>query len=119
MNAPVENAPPSFELNRPTIVSLLYLASFAVGITSLIGVILAYAWKKDDTPAWEASHYLYLIHTFWIAVIGVALCVVLMTVFIGFLLLAPLAALVIVRCVLSLAKAQKRQPMPNADSWFV
>ena len=30
-----------FDLNRPTIVSLLYLSSFVFGVTAIVGVVLA------------------------------------------------------------------------------
>ena len=32
----------AFEMNRSTIISLLYIASFRAGVTSIIGVVLAY-----------------------------------------------------------------------------
>ena len=44
--------------------------------------------------------------------------VLLMIVLIGFLLIFAVAALVVVRCVLSLINAQKRQPMPNPGTWL-
>lgn len=36
------NPASGFELNNPTIISLLYLASFVVGVTGIIGVVLAF-----------------------------------------------------------------------------
>jgi uncharacterized membrane protein len=39
----------------PGLVDLLYLASMVVGITALIGVILAYL-NRGTAPAWAASH---------------------------------------------------------------
>ncbi len=43
------NATPAggFDLNRPTIINLLYIASFITGITGIIGVVLAYVWKGE------------------------------------------------------------------------
>ena len=103
----------SFDLNQPTIISLLYLSSFILGITSIVGVVLAYMWKAEPKEEWEVSHYQYLINTFWIGLVGSIISVVLMIVLIGFLLLLAVAAWVVVRCVLSLINAQKREPMPN------
>jgi uncharacterized membrane protein len=111
MPPPAQGA--SFDFNRPTIVALLYLVSPLVGITAIVGVVLAYVWRGEPHPDWEDSHYLYLIRTFWIGLLGSAICVVLMLVLIGFPLLAALAVLIIVRCVLALVNAQKRQPMPS------
>ena len=103
----------SFDFNQPTIISLLYLSSFILGVTSIVGVVLAYVWKGESKEEWEASHFQYLINTFWIGLIGGVVSVFLMIVLIGFLLLPAVIVLVVVRCVLSLINAQKREPMPN------
>ena len=108
----------AFDLNQPTIVSLLYLSSFILGVTSIVGVVLAYVWRGEPKEEWEASHYQYLINTFWIGFVGSIVSVILMIVLIGFLLLFAVAGLVIVRCVLSLINAQKREPMPNPGTWL-
>lgn len=102
-----------FDFNNPTIISLLYLSSFILGITSLVGVVLAYVWKGESHAEWEESHYQYLINTFWIGLVGGVISVFLMLLLIGFLLLPAVMVLVVVRCVLSLINAQKQQPMPN------
>lgn len=108
-----------FEFNNPTIISLLYLASFITGITAIIGVVLAYLWRNEPRAAWEASHYQYLINTFWIALVGSILGFLLMIVLLGFLILAAVAVLVIVRSVMSLVNAQKHAPIANPSTWFV
>ena len=108
-----------FDFNQPTVISLLYLASFLLGITALVGVVLAYVWKGQPKADWEVSHYSYLIRTFWIGLIGSVAGIVLTVVLIGVLVLLAVAALVLVRCVLSLINAQKRVPMPNPDSWLI
>jgi uncharacterized membrane protein len=108
-------SPPSggFEFNNPTVISLLYISSAVLGITALVGVILAYVWKAEPKAEWEVSHYQYLINTFWIALVGSVISFILMLVLIGFLLIVAVWILVIVRCVLSLVNAQKHLPMPN------
>lgn len=102
-----------FDFNQPTIISLLYLSSFILGVTVLVGVVLAYVWKGESHEDWEDSHFQYLINTFWIGFIGGIVSVLLMIALIGFLLLPAVMVLVVVRCVLSLVNAQKKQPMPN------
>lgn len=102
-----------FDFNYPTIVGLLYLSSFLVGITGLVGVVLAYVWKGEARDAWEASHYEYLINTFWIGFIGTIIGVILSFVLIGIPILLGVVALTVVRSVLSLVRAQRREPMPN------
>jgi len=103
----------SFDLNNPTIISLLYLSSVILGITAIIGLVLAYVWRGEDHPEWQTSHYQYLINTFWIGLIGSVISVILMLLLVGFLLIVAVAVLVVVRCILSLINAQKQQPMPN------
>lgn len=114
---PVPNA--GFQFNRPTIISLLYLASFVVGISGIVGVVLAFVWRAEPEADWEVSHYQYLINTFWIALIGGIVGVILTMVLIGLLVLLAVAVLVITRSVMSLLNAQKRQPMPNPGSWTI
>jgi len=105
-------------MNRPTIISLLYLSSFILGVTALIGVILAFVWKGEPHEDWEETHYQYLINTFWIGLVGTIVGIVTMIVLVGFLVLLATVALCVVRSVLSLLKAQKREPMPNPGTLF-
>lgn len=108
-----------FDFNHPTIISLLYLSSAVLGVTAIVGLVLAYVWKGEAHAEWESSHYQYLIRTFWIGLIGAVVSVLLMIVLIGVLLLVAVGVLVLVRCVLSLVNAQKQLPMPNPESLFV
>jgi len=104
--APAPQAQSSgFDFNHPTIISLLYLSSFVLGVTAIVGVVLAFVWKGEPHADWESSHYEYLIRTFWIGLIG-------------FLLMLAVAVLVVVRSVLSLVNAQKQMPMPNPETWL-
>ena len=116
---PVSNG---FDLNRPTIVALLYVSSFLIGITGIIGVVLAYVWKGEPHEPWEETHYTWLIRTFWIAFIGsvIGIFLTIITFGIGIILTGPflllLAVWALVRTILSLVNAQKRAPMPNPQS---
>jgi len=108
----------SFEFNQPTIVAGLYLLAPFVGITGLIGLILAYVWRSEKPDSWEATHYTYMIRGFWI---WFAACVIgfpLLVIFIGLFVLLAGFALVIVRAVLSIIRAQKREPMPQPETWL-
>lgn len=115
------NASPSggFDLNHPTIISLCYISSLVLGVTGLVGIVLAFVWKGEAHDEWEDSHYQYLINTFWIGLVGSIVSFILMIVLIGFFLLFATMALVIVRSVLSLINAQKRLAMPNPGSWTI
>ena len=117
-SGPSSPATSSCDFNQPTIISALYLSGFLLGVTWIVGVVLAYVWKGEAKAEWEASHYTYLIRTFWIGFIGTVISIFLMIVLIGFLLWAAVAVLMVVRCVLSLINAQKHEPMPNPETWL-
>lgn len=124
MNDPTQRpdatpVPNGFEFNRPTIVSLLYLASCVTGVTLIIGVVLAYVWKGEPHQPWEETHYTYLIRTFWIAVVGTVLGMLTLLIGIGFLILPGIGIWALVRTVLSLVGAQKREPMKDPETLFI
>ena len=105
-----------FEFNRPTIIGLLYAASYVTGITAIIGVVLAYVWKGESHLPWEGTHYTYLIRTFWIGVIASVLGVITLLIGVGFLILLAVGVWGLVRTVMSLINAQKREPMKDPET---
>lgn len=116
---PARNESPNssgFDFNQPTIIALLYLLGFVTGITSFVGIVLAHVWSSDDRQSWAASHYSYHIRTFWFGLLASLIAGLLSLVLIGFLLFPLIAIWVGVRSVLSLIKAQKREPMPNPET---
>lgn len=117
-DAPTPAPQGGFDLNRPTIISLLYLSSFLLGITGIVGLVLGYVWRGEAHEPWEDSHYQYLINTFWLGLAGSIIGFILMIVLIGIFVLLGVMALTVVRCVLSIVKAQKREPMPNPGTWL-
>lgn len=102
-----------FDMNRPTIIALLYLGSLVLGVTSIVGVVLAYVWRGEPHEPWEDSHYQYLANTFWIGLVGGFIGIVLSIVLIGIPILIAVMVLMVVRSILALLRAQKREPMPN------
>lgn len=112
-----EQAPNSgFEFNQPTIISLLYLGSFITGISGLVGIVLAHVWQSENQENWAASHFTYLIRTFWIGLVASIISGLLVIVFIGVLLIPLVMVWVGVRSVMSLIKAQKQEPMPDPQT---
>ena len=121
MNDPTQRpdatpAADGFDLNRPTIVGLLYAASYLTGVTAIIGVVLAYVWKGEAHQPWEATHYTYLIRTFWIGVIASVLGVLTLLIGVGFLILFAVGIWALVRTIMSLINAQKRAPMKDPET---
>jgi len=108
---------PGFDFNHPTIISLCYIASFVTGITGIVGAVLAYIWR-GEAAEWEQSHLTYLIRTFWIGLLGGFIGTLLSVILIGIPLLIAVAVWFAVRSVLSLVRAQKREPMPDPQTWL-
>ena len=92
-----------FDMNRPTI----------------IGLVLAYVWKGEPHEPWEATHYTYLIRTFWLGLIGGMIGFVTMFILIGFLILPAVGIWALVRVIMSLINTQKRAAMPNPETFLI
>lgn len=99
------------------VIYALFLASFVVGFTSLIAVVVAYVYRGKG-PAWLDEHYRYQIRTFWIGLLYAAISVVLAFVGIGFLLMIVLAVWLIVRCVKGFKGLQEKRAPSNVDTWL-
>lgn len=111
-----------FDMNRPTIISLLYVGSFLAGITSIIGVILAYVWNGEPHESWQDSHFRYHIRTFWMGFAWSFVALVGSILTLGLLAWAlfPLVAVwFIARAIKSLMAAQKHQPVQNVTTWLI
>ncbi len=99
------------------VIYALYLASFILGFTSIIGVVIAYVYKGKG-PAWLDEHYRYQIRTFWIGLVYGILFSVLTVILIGFPLLLALAVWLIIRCVKGFKGLQERRAPANVDTWL-
>lgn len=107
-----------FDLNKATIISLLYISSFLVGITGLVGFILALVWKDEVAGTWEESHLQFHVMTFIIGLIVGFIGFILSFILIGIPLLLALAVWILVRSVLALLKAQKQEPIADPKTWL-
>ncbi len=113
-----EPAAPGFDLNKATIISLLYIAGFVVGITGLLGFILALVWKDEVAGTWEESHLQFHIMTFIIGFVVAIIGGILSFILIGIPILLALAVWILVRSVLALLKAQKHEPIADPKTWL-
>jgi uncharacterized membrane protein len=100
-----------FELNRPTIVSLLYLAGFLTLLSGIAGLVLAYVWRNEPHEAWEQSHFTFLIRTFWIGLGLSVICALLSVIMVGLLGFVAIGVWIVVRSVMALVAAQKHAPI--------
>ncbi|HEY5065312.1 MAG TPA: hypothetical protein VIJ04_10910 [Xanthobacteraceae bacterium] len=99
-------------------VYILYLASYVVGITALVGVIIAHVQIGSTADPMLRSHYQWQIRTFWIGllyfVIGVVLCFIL----VGILVLLFWFIWTIVRTIKGLLALNENQSIANPTSWL-
>lgn len=100
------------------VIYALYLASFVLGFTSLIGVVIAYVYKGKG-PAWLDEHYRYQIRTFWIGLLYAVIFSLLTFILIGFPLLLALAIWLIIRCVKGFKGLQEKRAPSNVDAWLL
>lgn len=124
MNDDVQNEKVVIESPKPAdttmamVVYALYLASFVVGFTAVVGLVIAYVYR-DKGPAWLDEHYRYQIRTFWIGLLYGAIAALLVFVLIGFPLLIALAVWVIIRCVKGFRGLQEKRAPDNVDTWLI
>ncbi len=116
-DVPANQAAVSDRSGMVTVVYILYLVGLVVGITHLIGVIMAYV-NRSGAPDWAQSHYQLQIRTFWIGLLYGVIGIVLAFVVIGWVLLLFTVVWMIVRCVKGLKFASSMQPYPNATTWL-
>jgi uncharacterized membrane protein len=107
----------SAEAKNVSLIYILYLVSFVVGITFLVGLVMAYV-NKDSAPEWLQSHYRYQIRTFWIGLLYGTVSAIATLAVIGLVGLAFLAVWIIVRCAKGLRGVQAGEPVPNAGTWL-
>src|ERR1043165_2525316 len=88
----------------------LFLASIVTGLSSLVGLIIAYLKRGElaDTPF--GSHMTYAIRTFWLALLGFLAGFVLAFVLVGFLVLVAVGIWALYRMVRGLVLAIDGRP---------
>jgi uncharacterized membrane protein len=113
-----ETTPNGFDMNKSTIISLLYIAGFFVGFTGLVGFVLTFVWKDEVAGTWEESHFQYHKMTFLIGLVVGIIGIILSIVLIGIPILLALAVWVLVRAIMALLKAQKQEPIADPKTWL-
>jgi uncharacterized membrane protein len=94
-----------------------YLASVVLGLTAIIGLIMAYI-NRGSGGDWLDTHYTYQIRTFWIGLLYGAVGVVLTMVLVGIAVLLFVLIWWIVRCIKGLKLVGARQPVPDPVAWL-
>ncbi len=104
------------ESGNANLIYILYLVAFAVGITSVVGVVMAYM-AKAEAPDWLKSHYDNQINIFWKGLLYGVISCVLMVVLIGFVLIVITLVWYIVRIVKGMQALSKREAIENPGDW--
>ncbi len=114
------NLPPASStsaVSNAQIIYILYLVSLVVGVTSIVGVIMAYVYR-GDAQDWLRSHYRFQIRTFWIGLLYVVIGMLLSAVLIGFLVLLFWLVWLILRCVKGMQQLERREPVTDVETWL-
>ncbi len=99
------------------LIYILYLLNLIFGVTSFIGVIMAYV-NKGDAPEWVQSHYRFQIRTFWIGLLLGVIGAVTAAFVVGILILAFLFIWWIARCVTGMRYFSEGRAHPDPASWM-
>lgn len=99
------------------LIYILYLVGIVIGITGLVGVIMAYV-NRGDAPDWLKTHYQLQIRTFWIGLLYMVLGIALSVVVVGYFILLFWLVWLIVRCVKGMKQLDKGEAVANPTSWM-
>ena len=91
------------------------------GIVGIIGIILAYVKRGEATGTWLASHYRWLIRTFWYsllwgcigAIIFVLLAIILIGLVVGYIIWVATTIWVIYRLIRGYVLFKDSEPVPG------
>ncbi|SDG76620.1 DUF4870 family protein [Roseospirillum parvum] len=97
------------------LVYILYLVGFLVGITSIIGVVLAYVNRGKD-PMLD-THYTFQIRTFWIGLLGGLIAAVTSVIIVGWAIMLVLLVWAVMRIITGMQKLSKNQPVADPTTW--
>ena len=99
------------------IIYILYLVAIAVGITAVIGMIMAYVYQHE-APDWVRSHYRFQIRTFWITTAMNLVGFFSIFTFIGWGIFLFVFLWYIIRSVKGIQYLNQGQAIPNPGSWM-
>ncbi|WP_108659388.1 DUF4870 family protein [Acuticoccus kandeliae] len=109
---------------RPSVVNVkliysAYLASLALPLVAIIGVLYAHQALRANPSAWLASHYTYQVRTFWIGFAANVVALILSFVGIGLLLYPLIAVWVVARSVKGLINVAQRVEIEDPNGFFI
>ncbi len=82
-----------------TVIYALYAASFLIGITAIVAIVMNYVKRGDVAGTYLESHFRWQIRTFWFSLLWGLLGVILLPVIVGWFILVANIVWVIYRIV--------------------
>lgn len=113
----VDEAPQPADTTIATVIYALLLGGFVIGITPIVGVVIAYVYRGKGPP-WLDEHYRYQIRTFWIGLLYAFIAALLSLIGIGLILMLGLAIWLIVRCVKGFKGLQEKRAPSKMETWL-
>jgi uncharacterized membrane protein len=106
-NAEIEKSAKSLT----TLIYVLYAASFLVGITAIVAIIMNYIKKGDVAGTFLESHFRWQIRTFWFGLLWSVVGGLLMVVVVGWAVIAANFVWLIYRIVKGFLRLNENKPM--------
>ena len=100
------------------VIYILYLLGFVIGITPLVGIVMAHI-NRGKTGGWIETHYTWAIRTFWLGMAGALVSFVLMFVLIGFVLMLAIVLWFVLRMIIGLQAVSRGEPIRDPQSWLI
>lgn len=114
----MENAAPDVKLQSlktlTTIIYALYAASFVIGITSIVAIVINYVKRDDVAGTILESHFRWQIRTFWFGILWGVLGGITFLIIIGWFILAADCIWIIYRMVKGWLRLNDDKPMYTA-----
>lgn len=99
-----------------TVVYLLYAATFLIGFTAIVAIIINYIKKDDVAGTWLDSHFRWQMRTFWFGLLWGILGAITWVILIGWVILAVNCIWIIYRLTKGWLFLNDNKPMPVAAS---
>ncbi len=94
-----------------TVIYALYAASYFVGVTAIVAIVMNYVKKDDVAGTFLESHFRWQIRTFWFGVLWGVLGTITMMFIIGWFVLAANGIWIIYRIVKGWLRLNDGKPM--------
>lgn len=94
-----------------TAIYALYAASFLVGLSAIVAIVINYVKRDDVAGTFMESHFRWQIRTFWFGLLWGFIGVVTMLVLVGWVILAANAVWIIYRIVKGWLNLNDDKPM--------